>query len=216
MIESTQTYAGTYYYHFDASGSVVALTNSPAAIRSRSTTTRPTASRRFRCQPSQPLHVYRAGVRQGNGPVLLRAHYYKPEIGRFLQTDPVGYDAGMNLYRYCTNNPWNSTYPFGLDDFNDRTVCKGWVVLPSELNPNGQEFRKHLGKRRWQVPSPIGIILMIIDRIMSGVGGGIAREATDIAANESQGFRAYLVMQDQQYSWLKGKWKDKGIPTFRW
>ena len=22
-------------------------------------------------------------------------------------------------------------------------------------------------------------------------------------------------MQDQQYSWLKGKWKDKGIPTFK-
>jgi RHS repeat-associated protein len=38
-----------------------------------------------------------------------RARYYRPEIGRFLQADQVGYEAGMNLYRYCRNNPWNAT-----------------------------------------------------------------------------------------------------------
>jgi RHS repeat-associated protein len=34
-----------------------------------------------------------------------RARYYNPQIGRFLQTDPVGYGDGMNMYRYCRNNP---------------------------------------------------------------------------------------------------------------
>ncbi len=43
-----------------------------------------------------------------------RARYYNPEIGRFLQTDPVGYDAGMNLYGYCSNNPLNYSDPTGL------------------------------------------------------------------------------------------------------
>jgi RHS repeat-associated protein len=36
-----------------------------------------------------------------------RARYYKPEIGRFLQTDPIGYLAGLNMYTYCGNNPLN-------------------------------------------------------------------------------------------------------------
>jgi RHS repeat-associated protein len=42
-----------------------------------------------------------------------RARYYNPYIGRFLQTDPVGYGAGMNLYRYCSNNPVGASDPSG-------------------------------------------------------------------------------------------------------
>jgi RHS repeat-associated protein len=36
-----------------------------------------------------------------------RARYYNPYIGRFLQTDPVGYSDGINWYAYCGNNPLN-------------------------------------------------------------------------------------------------------------
>ncbi len=34
-----------------------------------------------------------------------RARYYNPHIGRFMQTDPVGYSDGINWYLYCRNNP---------------------------------------------------------------------------------------------------------------
>lgn len=34
-----------------------------------------------------------------------RARYYSPELGRFLQRDPAGYQEGMNLYWYGKNNP---------------------------------------------------------------------------------------------------------------
>ncbi len=34
-----------------------------------------------------------------------RARYYNPQIGRFLQTDPIGYSNGINWYKYCLNNP---------------------------------------------------------------------------------------------------------------
>ncbi|HPC96872.1 MAG TPA: RHS repeat-associated core domain-containing protein, partial [Sedimentisphaerales bacterium] len=37
-----------------------------------------------------------------------------PTIGRFLQTDPIGYADGMNWYAYCGNNPMCRSDPTGL------------------------------------------------------------------------------------------------------
>jgi RHS repeat-associated protein len=48
-----------------------------------------------------------------NGLYYYRARYYNPHIGRFMQTDSVGYSAGMNLYRYCGNNPLVFVDPSG-------------------------------------------------------------------------------------------------------
>jgi RHS repeat-associated protein len=42
-----------------------------------------------------------------------RARYYNPYIGRFLQTDPLGYGDGINWYRYCGNNPLAYVDPYG-------------------------------------------------------------------------------------------------------
>jgi hypothetical protein len=38
---------------------------------------------------------------------------YSASLGRFLQTDPIGYADGINWYMYCGNNPIVLTDPFG-------------------------------------------------------------------------------------------------------
>ena len=43
-----------------------------------------------------------------------KARFYSPSLGRFLQTDPVGYGSDLNLYAYVGNDPVNQTDPSGL------------------------------------------------------------------------------------------------------
>ena len=42
-----------------------------------------------------------------------RARYFDPSLGRFLQTDPLGYQDSMNLYQGMGMNPLNFVDPWG-------------------------------------------------------------------------------------------------------
>jgi RHS repeat-associated protein len=48
-----------------------------------------------------------------------RNRFYDPDKGRWLNLDPIGFDAGdSNLYRYVENNPANLTDAMGLEGKN--------------------------------------------------------------------------------------------------
>jgi RHS repeat-associated protein len=48
------------------------------------------------------------------GMYYYRARHYSPAWGRFLQTDPIGYRGGLNLFAYVGNDPLNLLDPMGL------------------------------------------------------------------------------------------------------
>jgi RHS repeat-associated protein len=48
-----------------------------------------------------------------------KARMYDPRLGRFLQTDPVGYKDDLDLYAYVGNDPMNRVDPLGLSGCGD-------------------------------------------------------------------------------------------------
>jgi RHS repeat-associated protein len=63
-----------------------------------------------------------------SGLYYYRARMYSPTWGRFLQTDPISYSGGMNLYAYVNNSPINWGDPYGLaqDSPQDTTGGINW------------------------------------------------------------------------------------------
>jgi len=61
----------------------------------------------------------------------LRNRFYSPDIGRFLQADPSGFDGDpTNLYRYCGNNPITFSDPTGTYPAPDPRGWYTYIVNP--------------------------------------------------------------------------------------
>ena len=103
-----------YYYHYDGLGSVVALSDSSGDTVQ---TYEYSIYGQVAVEDINHPNPYMFAGRRFDIEIGLyynRARYYNPFIGRFLQTDPIGYGGGMNMYAYCGNNSLNYVDPSGL------------------------------------------------------------------------------------------------------
>lgn len=83
-----------------------------------------------------------------------RNRMYQPDLGRFLQMDPLGFDAGdMNLFRYCGDDPIDCSDPSGLEqivDYDGRVIVDSTAIEDSP-NPFEDDARWML----WHAVAPL-------------------------------------------------------------
>jgi len=124
-----------YTYHYNGIGSTIAMSDMNKNIVNKYFYTpygKLTNQNEVIGQPFK--YVGSHGVLcEPSGLYYMKARYYDPETSRFISEDPIGLDAGVNLYAYCNNNPINFVDPSGLC----WTGETDWVDVWEDLAFNG-------------------------------------------------------------------------------
>jgi len=103
------------YYHFDQSGSTIAMTDTSGSVTDRvEYSSFGAITHREGTTDTPYLYAGQFGIQaEANGLLYMRARYYSPQLQRFINGDPARFDGGLNWYAYANNSPLMYVDPDG-------------------------------------------------------------------------------------------------------
>jgi len=125
---------GIRYYHADALGSPVAVTDELGVVvwraRYRPFGDRDQIAAYYMASLANPVWFTRHTHDEETGLAYMQARFYSPALGRFMTPDPAAFDATrtetFNRYAYARNNPYRYVDPDGRESV--LFTLKGSVV----------------------------------------------------------------------------------------